>query len=418
MRKKGNILIIAKVMLPYTSSFGSCQRMYYLANYLADQGFRVTVMAEKTGKVNADLNTMERKYESHWLEKKPCLIDGVSNTGVAKKISGKIFNEIYESTAFQHYIWRVTNTGEILAYIKKKKIQTVIISGPYFSVFGLCGKIKRRCKNVNVVLDYRDPWNLWNDEHGIASILEHQNIRKSDRVVCFSDDFKLDMQKRFSAEKEKYEVVYNGYYEKAWNEIKIDKTDHKRMVFKYIGAISFPTGKNDYRNPKELIDAFLNICNDRDMELQFYGVGRLTREMRLVEQKSKGKIMFHTPVTVAESLRQMADADSLIVISDTGTQADRYTITGKFFDYLRSGKVIISIGSAERESTLNRVIRKENIGFFCENQRNVIEKMLLRLYESWQDNGGFIERENKTFDCSRYGRDHQNEKYRKLLERL
>lgn len=418
MRKKGNILIIVKIMLPYITSFGSCQRMYYLANYLADKGFRVTVMAEKVGKVNQNLNAMERKYESHWLEGKPCFGAGILNTEVAKKISGEIFNEIHESTAFQHYMWCVANTGEILAYIKQRKIQTVIISGPYFSLFGLCGKIKRRYKNVNVVLDYRDPWNLWNDAHGIASILEHRNIRKSDKVVCFSDDFKLDMQKRFPAEKGKYEVVYNGYYEKAWNEIEIKKTDHRRMVFKYIGAISFPAGKNDYRNPKELIDAFLNICNDRDMELQFYGVGRLTREMQLVEQKSKGKIMFHTPVTVAESLQQMADADSLIVISDTGTQADRYTITGKFFDYLRSGKVIISIGSAERESTLNRFIRKEDIGFFCENQRDIIEKTLLQLYESWQDNGGFIERGNQTFDYSIYGRDHQNEKYRKLLERL
>lgn len=59
MEEKGNILIIAKVMLPYTSSFGSSQRIYYLANYLAEKGFHVTVMAEKTGKVNAELNAME-----------------------------------------------------------------------------------------------------------------------------------------------------------------------------------------------------------------------------------------------------------------------------------------------------------------------------------------------------------------------
>lgn len=416
MREKGNILIIAKVMPPYASSFGSCQRMYYLANYLADQGFRVTVMAEKVGKVNRNLNDMERKYESHWLEKKPCLIDGVSSTGLAKKISEKIFNEIYESTAFQHYIWRVVNTREILAYIKKRKIQTVIISAPYFSVFGLCGKIKQRYRNVKVVLDYRDPWNLRNNGHGIASILEHRNIKKSDKVVCFSEDFKFDMQKRFPAEKGKYEVVYNGFYEKVWDGIEIKQADHKRMVLKYIGGISFPTGKDNPVNPKELIDAFLHVCNDRDMELQFIGVGKLTREMRMVEQKSKGKIMFHTPVAVAESLRQMTDADGLIVIYDAGTQADRYMITGKFFDYLRSGKVIISIGSAE--STLNRFIRKEDIGFFCENKRDVIEKTLLQLYESWQDNDGFIERKNQTFDYSIYGRDHQNEKYRKLLERL
>lgn len=416
MEEKGNILIIAKVMLPYTSSFGSSQRIYYPANYLAEKGFHVTVMAEKTGKVNADLNAMERKYESYWLEGKPCFDTGILNTGIAKKISGQIFNEIYEKTAFQHYLWRVANTGEILGYIKKKKIQTVIISGPYFSVFGLCGKIKQRYKNVRVVLDYRDPWNLWNDGHGIASILEHRNIRKSDKVVCFSDDFKRDMQKRFPAEKGKYEVVYNGFYEKAWNEIEKKPTEHERMLFKYIGGISFPAGKDDFRNPKALIDAFLNICNDRDVELQFIGVGQLTREMRMVEQKSRHKIRFCSPVPVEESLWQMTDGDVLISIHDAGNLSDQYILSAKLFDYLRSGKVILNIGKAG--SALSNFIKNRGVGFSCENQRTVIEKRLVWLYDVWQKNGRYIEWENRNFDCSIYSREHQNEKYVKLLKGL
>lgn len=416
MGEKGNILIIAKVMLPYTSSFGSSQRIYYLANYLAEKGFHVTVMAEKTGSVNADLNAMERKYESYWLEGKPCFDAGILNTGIAKKISGQVFNEIFEKTAFQHYFWRAANTGEILGYIKKKKIQTVIISGPYFSVFGLCGKIKQRYRNVKVVLDYRDPWNLWNDAHGIASILEHRNIRKCDKVVCFSEDFKRDMQKRFPAEKGKYEVVYNGFYEKAWNGIEIKPTNHTRMVFKYIGEISFPAGKDDFRNPKELIDAFLNICKDRDMELQFIGVGQLTREMKMVEQKSKRKISFCSPVTVSESLRQMTEGDVLISIHDAGNQSDKYILSAKLFDYLRSGKVILNIGRTG--SALSRFVKKEGVGFSCENRRTSIEKKLVWIYDLWRKNGGFIEWENEKFDCSIYSRDHQNQQYMRLLKGL
>lgn len=416
MREKGNILIITKVMLPYTSSFGSCQRIYYLANYLSGKGFHVSVMAEKTGKINPELNAMERKYESYWLEEKTCFGAGILKTGIAKKISMEIFNEIYENMAFQHYIWRVSHTAEILGYIKKRKIQTVIISGPCFSIFGICGKIKQRYRNVKVVLDYRDPWNLWNDGHGIASILEHRNIRKSDKVICFSDDFRRDMQKRFPAQKGKYETVYNGFYEKAWEEIEAKQTDHKRMVFKYIGEISFPAGKDSFRNPKELIDAFLNICNDMDMELQFIGVGQQTREMRIVEQKSKHKITFCSPVPVAESLRQMSDGDVLISIHDAGNQSDQYILSAKLFDYLRSGKVILNIGKAG--SALSKFIKKNGVGFSCENQRTVIEKRLVWLYDLWQKNGRSIERQNKIFDCSLYGRDYQNEKYSRLLRRV
>lgn len=416
MGEKGNILIIAKVMLPYTSSFGSCQRIYYLANYLAEKGFHVTVMAEKTGNINRVLNAMERKYKSYWLEGKPCFGAGFLNTGLAKKVSREIFNEIYENTAFQHYIWRLVNTRKILGYIKDRKIKTVIISGPYFSVFGLCVKIKQRYKNVNVVLDYRDPWNLWNDGHGIASIFEHRIIEKSDKVVCFSEDFKKAMQKRFPTKKGKYEVIYNGFYEKAWNEIKLKQSNHKRMVFKYIGGISFPAGMGDFRNPKELIDAFLNICNNRDVELQFIGVGQLTREMRVVEEKSKHKIIFCSPVPAAESLRQMTEGDVLISIHDAGNQSDQYILSAKLFDYLRSGKVILNIG--KEWSALSRFIKKRKVGFSCENQRTAIEKMLVELYDLWQNNGRSIERENREFDYSVYGRNYQNEKYGSLLRNL
>lgn len=416
MEKLGNVLIITEAMLPYTSSFGSCQRVYYLANYLAEKGFHVTVMAEKTGKVNESLNVMERKYESYWLDGKSCSGVGFLNTGVAKKISGEIFNEINEDTAFQHYIWRVANTREILGFIKKRKIQTVIISGPYFSIFGLCGKIKQRYRSVKVVLDYRDPWNLWNDRHGIASILERKNIRKSDKVVCFSEDFRRAMKKRFPEEKGKYEVVYNGFYEKAWNGIETSKTCHERMLFKYIGGISFPAGENDYRNPKELIDAFLNICDERDVELQFIGVGQLTREMGGVEQKSKHKITFCPPVPVTESLRQMADGDVLISMHDAENLSDQYILSAKLFDYLRSGKVILNIGKAG--SALSTFIKKRRVGFSCENQRTTIEKQLVRLYDLWKKNDRLIERENGKFDCTIYSRDYQNEKYNKLLRKL
>lgn len=416
MGEKDNILIITKVMLPYASNFGSCQRIYYLANYLVEKGFHVTVMAEKKGNVNEGLNTMERKYKSQWLERSPSFGNKFLNSELAEKISREIFNEISEDMAFQHYIWRVINTGKILDYIKKRNIQTVIISGPCFSIFGLCGKIKRSYKKVNVVLDYRDPWNLWNDGRSIASILEHRNIIKSDKVVCFSEDFKKGMQKRFPTEKGKYEVVYNGFYEKTWSKIEVKQIDRKHMMFKYIGNISFPTKEDDYRNPKELINAFLNICKDRDMKLQFIGAGKLTREMQMVEQKSKHKITFHSAVEVEESLRQMTDGDVLISIHDAGNQSDQYILSAKLFDYLRSGRVVLNVGKAG--SALSRFVRKEGVGFSCENRRTVIEKMLVRLYEVWQGNGGHIERDNKKFDCSIFSREYQNERYVQLLKKL
>lgn len=112
----------------------------------------------------------------------------------------------------------------------------------------------------------------------------------------------------------------------------------------------------------------------------------------------------------------MTEGDVLISIHDAGNQSDKYILSAKLFDYLRSGKVILNIGRTG--SALSRFVKKEGVGFSCENRRTSIEKKLVWIYDLWRKNGGFIEWENEKFDCSIYSRDHQNQQYMRLLKGL
>ncbi len=414
--EKENILIIAKYMLPYVKSFGCCQRVYYLANHLSEKGMSVTVIGEKVGKRTMSLNTMERKYTSYWLRNKHNSEYSILNTRLFKMFSRIIFNEVAEPIAFQHYLWRIKNTEEIINCIKHKKIQKVIISGPPFSIFGLCEKIKRRYKDVKVILDYRDPWNLWNNAYTIASYLEYKQLQKCDKIVCFSNDFKIAMQKRFPLEDRKYEVIYNGYYEKAWREVNLKKRKNEHLIFKYIGSYAFPACQNNYRDLKELIDAFLSVSENRSMEIQFIGAAKITTQMKEIEKKSNGKIHFSTTVTVQESLEQMVNSDVLISIHDAKNQSDQFILSAKLFDYMRSGNFILNIG--EKKSALSRFIKKNGVGISCENNKFSLEKTLVKLYDIWQKNDNCILRKNQNFNYERYSREYQNEKYLDLLKRI
>ena len=49
-----SVMIVATDMIPYTISWGGCQRMYFLADYLQEHGFNVHVVHAKKSEIYDD----------------------------------------------------------------------------------------------------------------------------------------------------------------------------------------------------------------------------------------------------------------------------------------------------------------------------------------------------------------------------
>ena len=408
--KVNNILIVVDQMLPYTGAFGNCQRMYYLANFLSDKGCNVSVISEKKGKINRNINNLECRFKQYWVENKTFSFQNYS-----KKLSKTIFNDVGERIAFENYIWSLESRKQLFKIIKEKNIEVLIISGPPFSVFSLVNSVRRNNKNIKIILDYRDPWNLWNNTWGISRKLEYRCITNCDKVICFCDEFKKDMEKFFPDKKNtgKYDVIYNGYQENVWKNLRLEYKENSKMTFAFIGALDF--NKINLRNPYTLINAFLEFSPGKDVELIFIGQPEITAKMRAISRKSGGKIKFFKPVTAQESLEKMIEGDILITISYLNPWTDRYALSGKLFDYLRSGRVIWGIGT--KGGALRHFIEKNGVGVFCESDEEEIGKLLNHLYDKWNKEK-YIGRKNNNKDWSAYSREYQNEKYYQIIKRL
>lgn len=415
MGEKINVLIIVREMFPYASAFGNGQRMHYFANYLCDCGCNVTMLSEKRGEKNKSLQNIEKKYDMSWVARGMYPEADFLNTNILKKISKSIFNEIYESYAFSHYLWSLAARKAVDEIIIKKATDVVIISAPSFSVFSLVNPIKNKFKKVKVILDYRDPWHLFNLQRGMSKLLEKKYIRRSDKVVLACDRLRDDMIKVFPEKNNKYDVVYNGFCEEIWKNINLRRDPNKKMIVAYIGNIGINDSSNNLRNPNRLINAFNRVCQNKNMELRFIGIRERTPEMGKIEKESSCKIKFLPPVTAYESLEKMVEGDVLVVINDIGNQADKYAYSGKVFDYLRSGRVIWGIGAAS--SVLNSFIRKNAVGVFCRNEEKEIERVLICLYRKWEKEH-CIRRKNENMLWDFYSREYQNEHYYQIIKEV
>ncbi|MCI8772200.1 MAG: glycosyltransferase family 4 protein, partial [Lachnospiraceae bacterium] len=205
MRKR-NVLIITYSMIPHASSWGGCQRMYYLAEYLIREGYNVTVCSAKTNeeqfygkeihfstmpleiKNKIFRNFVYSKKVSHSNKK----TDHISANFIGKlrniikgkktlfkilvKIDEWIFNEPSYLMGLISRNWISSWKKEISDYITENEIDTLIVSGPPFGMFSIVKYIKKK-NHISVILDYRDPWNLWHKRSLFARLAEKKNMK-------------------------------------------------------------------------------------------------------------------------------------------------------------------------------------------------------------------------------------------------
>lgn len=414
--EKGRVLIITQTMIPYTDHFGSCQRMYYLADHLAAAGYAVTVMAPKSGKRNPSLKNCQCDFEICWLEDMKLYRIPVFRKPVFTKLSKIIFNDLGSGEDFSTYLWCISSRKKISEFIQEHGITKVIISGPSFVLFSLAGMLKKDSGDLKVILDYRDPWNLWNGKAGISKYMENRYQKHSDCIVCFSEKFKTDMEKVFPACRGKYQVVYNGFSEKMWNRIPEEDRKGDRLIFQYAGNITLDNDESNYRNPNPLLNAFLKVSADKNMELCFTGVDTITGRMKQLMEASGGKIRFVCKVPVEEALQQMHKSDILIAIHDGRNLSDRYILSAKLFDYIRSGRMIWNLGS--EKSAMSRFLISGHLGKTSANEESRIEQQLKKFYRQWEAGSLPSGESVRVYDTGFYSREHQNEVFTKIMERL
>ena len=145
---------------------------------------------------------------------------------------------------------------------------------------------------------------------------------------------------------------WNGYSERDWNEVcreVEDRNNHNRlqsdrMIIAYIGGTSFTNG--GYRDLSSFLEAFSKFQVNKNVCLRFVGVTPSDAAER-VRSQFPGTLEILPPVDTKTALKYMLESDVLF-LNHTDARTGRHVLTGKFFDYIRSGKVIFGTASSEK----------------------------------------------------------------------
>lgn len=424
------LIIICPSMWPDMNLWGETQRMYYLANYLAEWGRQITVISPSYDADKKNMEIRQKKYKNLYLGSPIKKAKG-SRTSGPQRQTGKLktvkrhisnllnkcgewfygepdFIEIYKKN-----MWIRKNRNEICRYINKEGAQTVIISMPGFTFMQLGKQIKKACGDIRIFYDYRDPWYLWKHKKNPAYYRERRYLGFADKVIGFSEKFRLDMIKEMGIAPQKIYTVYNGYSEQAWEEFEKKKMPEsvqgmksvsEKLILTYTGSMSLNNKKNNYRNPANLIAA---VKDNPDVELYLVGIAKVTKET------VENNVHYIGEVTQQKSFGYMMRSDVLISIHDTADRSGEYLISGKFYDYMRSGRTILHIG--KENSLMAEFVRKYHLGDVCENHTDSLRKKILELAERKKE--GKLSRESSSEqDISRFARDYQNDIYRQIID--
>ncbi len=291
--------------------------------------------------------------------------------------------------------WVNPSTQFLEQYLKINNIETIVTSGPPHSMHLIGLNLKRKFPNLKWIADFRDPWTeisyykhlkLTNRSDKKQRQLESDVFKNADITLATSytdaENFRKNGANAF--------CITNGFDETDSSQTlqhSNTQTLKQQFTLSYIGVLE------QLRNPENLWKALDNLVkNNSDFEENFNlkFVGRIDNKILEVIEKSslKNHIQNLGYVSHDKAVDEMAKS-SLLLITNFPNDSSKGIIPGKIFEYLATGKQIISFGP--NEADVSKILDETKAGkHFGYNDSKQIEDFILEKFELWK-NGNLLE---------------------------
>lgn len=256
--------------------------------------------------------------------------------------------------------------------IKDLNIDTVITTSPPHSTQLIGLKLKKNL-SIKWIADLRDPWTdiyYYNQffHTKLASYIdrkyEKQVVNFADEIITVSEDLKriFASKTKFSTAK-KIHVIPNGYDE---NDFKANSQQvfESKKIITYTGTIS------ETYDIDGLISALSQIDPEQKESLLLRFVGKIPETIieKLKVTGIASDIVGYVPH--AQAIDYMLRSTILLLVIPNVSN-NKGIVTGKFFEYLASGKPILGIGP--KNGDLGKLIEETKSGGIFDYQES--EKM-------------------------------------------
>ncbi len=243
--------------------------------------------------------------------------------------------------------------------IVKNNIKNVIVSCAPFSSAYYALELKQRHKDLNLIIDLRDPW-TWGKAYGFSSLsdkrlsfekkMEREVIEKSDYILVPSVEMKNHIASSYSEFSKKIVFFSHGFDEdELTRETKI-KSDKIRLMF--YGTI--------YENLERTFEAISKAIKNTEPIINLDIYSSTTRYRNLFEQKNilSKTVNYYKPLSPVILFNKMKEYDYVIVVQPDYAKD---FITTKIYEIIYTGTPIILISN---EGKLSDFISSYKLGFY------------------------------------------------------
>ena len=282
---------------------------------------------------------------------------------------------------------------DVVQYIEKNidldSFQVVYTtSGP--SSAHLIGFYLKQKYGIPWVADYRDPWtfnaygadyNPENQEQRLLFELESVLLQGASCNLTIEKSMTEIYQKNFALSQEKIKSITNGYDESDFAALEVPKGRTDKFTINYSGLLY-----TRQRSIAPVLTAIQQLCDEKKIELsklRFRIVGASeTGNIEAAERFGLAQIMEYTGYLSHSQALQANLSANMLLLFVGDEEKFKAVYTGKFFEYLRSGRPILAL--APKDGAVERVLRESGHGeAFLSTQISEIKAMILWEYQKW-----------------------------------
>lgn len=306
-------------------------------------------------------------------------------------------------------------------YLKENNIDTIVTSGPPHSLHLIGLGLKDKLPGLKWIADFRDPWTeISYYKHLKLTKSSDKKHRQLESAVFKNADITLATSyadaENFRKAGANAVCITNGFDEsdsgeKAKGQISEKANEQQgksHFTLSYIGVLE------QLRNPETLwkvLDELVKENSEFAKHFSLKFVGRIDDKiLNSIESTSlKSHILNLGYLSHGKAVEEMQNSDMLL-ITNFPNESSKGIIPGKIFEYLASGKLILSFGPDKAD--VAKILEETNAGkHFGYTDAETLKKFILEKFEQWK-NGTLTE---NTQGIERFSRKNLTQQLTEIL---
>ena len=285
-------------------------------------------------------------------------------------------------------------------YLKEQNIDVVVTSGPPHSLHLIGLDLKKKLPHIKWIADFRDPWTeISYYKHLKLTKSSDKKHRQLESDVFKNADITLATSytdaENFCQHGANAICITNGFDENDAG--KIAQPENKELHHQQSFTLSYIGVLEQLRNPENLwkaLDELVTTHSDFAEKFILKFAGRVDDKILSSLENSglKGHIRNLGYLSHDKAIEEMSKSN-LLLITNFPNQSSKGIIPGKIFEYLASGKQIVSFGPDEAD--VSKILDETKAGkHFGYNDLEEVKAFVLEKFDLWKS-GNLFENNQK-----------------------